>query len=277
MLSFKVYNSINNILVVAPHADDEILACGGLLHKLKRTRRDDVTITIALLTYNDACENSGENRIIKEFVKAARIIGADKIILPNEKLTKELELIDLKNDLSSLGGDPFEAFWDNFIPPNGDTIKSITKFIRLCDADLVITTHPNDFHTDHRNVAIAAKEACYQAGRRFVFEENKEYFKNPLLLYGYVDIEFNSLFKPDFIFELDEIDVETKKKALHIYDSFAELIGKGDLPENIKTLKGDKVLMDFVYISTRMFGGMINSKFGEAFQIGNIKPLKLQI
>ena len=129
---------MKNILVIAPHADDEILGCGATISKLAK-EGNSVFILIATNASVGAPELFGPE-IIKQVRSEA--LSAHKIL--GVKNTFFLEL-------------PAPAL-DQF--PIYKIANAFSKIIKDNDIDTVFIPHRGDCHKDHGVVHDAALVAC---------------------------------------------------------------------------------------------------------------------
>ncbi|MCU1448279.1 MAG: uncharacterized protein JWP02_449 [Acidimicrobiales bacterium] len=128
-----------NVLVVAPHPDDEALGCGGavLVHVAAGDRVSGVFLT------------SGEQGLATYPVDEARRVREEEARMAAAVLGfSAIEFLRLPD--GSLSDDP-------------DAIAGSVKS-HLAGVDLVYVPHPGDDHDDHRAAARAVVEAVAAAG-----------------------------------------------------------------------------------------------------------------
>lgn len=131
----------SRVLVVAPHADDEVLGCGGML-AFHAERGDAVRVVV--LTDGAAGDRDGREADLvrarqEESVAAGRILGV--------------------NDHR------FRGFVDGELGATPDLVDAIAQEIEAFDPDLVYGPSPHEFHADHRATAAALIEAAQRDGR----------------------------------------------------------------------------------------------------------------
>lgn len=232
------------VLIIAPHFDDEVLMAGGLIAKHK----DHWDITVAGLSWSE----EGNTKDLSKQVEKMNSVYKDKLnILYPPKVG------DLKGHREP------EYKPDMYLEPRGDTMKKIIKLIHEVKPHIVITTHPNDFHTDHRAVGIATKEAVYQASRKGICG-NTEYIQQPLLLYGEVDLEGFTPMNNQIAVALDRSQMETKIQALLCYTGFIS-----DHPD---VAMNGTVGQQWVLNMGQLRGAQTGHPYAEVFEIGNIHP-----
>lgn len=129
-----------NILVVAAHADDEVLGCGGTIAKHKS---QGATVNVALLAdgvFSRSKERIGANEDLRIRNSAARdankILGVDQVIF-GKFPDNRMDSVDLL-----------------------DVVKYVEYLINEFRPDLVLTHHSNDLNIDHRVVSQAVCTAC---------------------------------------------------------------------------------------------------------------------
>ena len=127
------------VLIIAPHADDETLGCGGLISQLARA---DVPVTVALLT-----DGSRSHR--------------GSLLYPPDKLCT-LRENELRNALIQLGATKADVML--FRQPDGFLNRSdhrsitnqLTAAVRARDIRTVFVTWAADPHPDHQAAAAIA-------------------------------------------------------------------------------------------------------------------------
>lgn len=115
----------NNILIIAPHVDDEILGCGGIMAKYQKVNID-VYVAIVTNGYLGAPElfkKEGTEKVRNEALKAHKYLGVKETYfldfpaprldsVPSYKISIEIEKIIRKNNITDL-----------YIPHRGDIHK----------------------------------------------------------------------------------------------------------------------------------------------------------
>jgi LmbE family N-acetylglucosaminyl deacetylase len=127
---------LRSLLVLAPHADDEVLGCGGLL-ALAVAQGADVRVVVA--TDGAAGGNAAERE--RESRDAALALGLD-------------------------GGAQRLQFWrlpDRGLQPDDELVARIRQQLQLQCPDWVLAPSPLEVHPDHRALCLAAVAAA--AGR----------------------------------------------------------------------------------------------------------------
>ncbi len=185
---------MNKILVVAPHADDEILGCGGTIAKHIRNG-DDVYIVIMTNASKGAPELFSQE---------------DVDIIRNE--AKEAhKLLGVKN-----------TFFFDFPAPRLEQFpqyllaKELSSLIQQLDADMLYIPHKGDLHMDHG----AIYNACLVAARPFSGQTIKKILAYETLSeteWGHPTVD--SVFIPTLFNVLTESDFEAKKQSMLCFNS----------------------------------------------------------
>lgn len=132
-----------NVLVIAPHPDDEVLGCGGTIRRLSSNGRD----VYVLVVTRGTPKMYSEERIInvrKEAMKAHAILGV------RETLFLDYHAPEL--DMTS----------------QADIAKSIYEVIVRFGIEELYIPHRGDIHSDHRQVFYAALVASRPVGNNSV-------------------------------------------------------------------------------------------------------------
>lgn len=129
-----------NILVIAAHADDEVLGCGGTIAKYKD---QGATINVALLAdgvssrYEGKKNSKDDLKVRNQAAKDAnKILGVDKVLF-GEFPDNRMDSVDLL-----------------------DVVKHVESLIDNLNPDVILTHHSNDLNIDHRIVNQAVCTAC---------------------------------------------------------------------------------------------------------------------
>lgn len=134
-----ITSGFERILIIAPHADDEVLGCGGLIEK--------------------ACRYNNQVKVI--------VLAVGDIIHPhNDKLVlAETRIQELQNALEVLGCHDFEVFYhdkDSLLDtiPKNEIISKLDNILYSYQPIMVFIPLPS-YHQDH-NVLF---ETCFAALR----------------------------------------------------------------------------------------------------------------
>jgi LmbE family N-acetylglucosaminyl deacetylase len=135
------------VLVIAPHPDDEVLGCGGIIKRLT-----DSGIRVTVLVASRGKEKLySEERILnvrKQALEAHRILGVRNTVFFDYP-APELDLVSI-SELSS----------------------SISKIITREKPDTVFLPHHGDIHHDHRaifNAGLVASRPVNDCSVKYVF------------------------------------------------------------------------------------------------------------
>lgn len=138
------------IVVVAPHPDDEVLACGGLLSMLCRAGDEQRESLIVAVTDGDASHPGSQS-------------------WPRERLLRERPA-ETRRALQRLGlsGETLRlALPDGGVPARRDALcRRLESVLRA--GDVVCTTWRMDGHPDHEATGKAAATACARIGARLL-------------------------------------------------------------------------------------------------------------
>ncbi|MCU7843916.1 MAG: PIG-L family deacetylase [Candidatus Thiodiazotropha sp. (ex Monitilora ramsayi)] len=188
-------------LVIAPHPDDEVFGCGGLIHRIKREGGKVYVMYMTVGTTTDFSakgKSTAEERIdeIKDVVNYLNIDGYD----------------------IALAGDRYHLKLD--AAPQKELIHAIERGSKLAltsiKPDVVVTTSNQDYNQDHRAVFEATVTALRPASLR------QKPFQPILCTYELPYHAWNTseaLSSPTLYIKLDESDLSAKIEALQLYRS----------------------------------------------------------
>jgi LmbE family N-acetylglucosaminyl deacetylase len=151
------------ILVLAPHADDEVFGCGGTLSRLAQAGA-----AITVIVVSDGALGGGGS-------------GQDPALVAEREAESRAAAATL--------GYPAPTFWrfpDRGLRYGEALVKQALEAIRSADADFVFAPALSELHPDHQALALAAGEAVRRLGgeRRIAFYE----VSAPLLPNTLIDI-----------------------------------------------------------------------------------------
>lgn len=188
-------------LVIAPHPDDEVFGCGGLIHRIKR---EGGKVYVIYVTVGTTMDFSAKGKST-----------ADERIEEIEKVADYLKLDDY--DIA-LAGDKYHLKLD--AAPQGELVHAIERGSKLAlhkiEPNLVLTTSNNDYNQDHRAVYEATITALRPASL------NQKSFQAMLATYELPYHAWNTaeaLNSPSLYIKLNKEDLNAKLEALKCYKS----------------------------------------------------------
>jgi LmbE family N-acetylglucosaminyl deacetylase len=199
-----------NIAAFGPHPDDIELLCAGTLAKYAGLGH---RIHMVIATNGAA----GDVRIPpaklaaireKEARQAAAVVGA--------------ELIWLGVD-------------DQFLLDDRATRLMIVDAIRQCEADILLTASPEDYHCDHRTASKLVNDMSITAALPAIATEHKALSEIPVVYY-YDTINGIRFLPEEYVDVTDQMDVKIQMLSCHAsqLESMKEML-KLDLIESMKT------------------------------------------
>lgn len=218
------------ILVLSPHADDEILGCGGFISKYSK-KNYHISVLILTNASKGAPEIFTSQRIKlirKEAILANKFIGTKRLFF------EDLPGLTLSNY------------------PIYKIANIIEKYIARINPETILIPSPYDIHEDHKIIFKAAKVSM-----RF----NKKSNLKKILSYEVLsETEWNEeekTFNPNYFVCLDKIDIENKVKAFLKYRSQVKKIPHPRSKEGIINL-------------SRVRGSQVFMRYAEAFKVEKI-------
>jgi len=221
---------MKKILILSPHADDEILGCGGFISKYSKL---NYQINVLILT--NANKGAPEIYSAKEIQKirneakqANKLIGTKKLFFEN------LPALNLNNY-------PIYKITD-----------VINKYISDINPEIILIPSSNDIHDDHKIIFKSAKVSL-----RF----NKKSNLKKILSYEVLsETEWNEnekSFNPNYFVSLSVLDINKKVKAFLKYKSQVKKFPHPRSKEGIINL-------------SKVRGSNIFTNFAEAFKVEKI-------
>ncbi len=209
------------ILILSPHADDEILGCGGFISKYSKLNYD---INVLILT--NASIGAPEiysadliKKIRNEAIKANNLIGTKKLFFEN------LPALNLN------------------LLPTYKIAKILEKYLSECNPEIVLMPSKNDIHDDHKIIFNAAKVAM---------RLNKKRNLRKILTYEVLsETEWNEdekSFNPNYFVALKKSDIDNKVRAFLKYKSQVRKFPHPRSKEaiiNLSKVRGSQVFMNY--------------------------------
>ena len=209
------------ILIISPHADDEILGCGGTISKYTKMGID-ISVLILTNANKGAPEIFSKNdiqAIRKESKSANKFIGTKKLFFEN------------------LPGLTLNQY------PIYKISELINKYISNIKPEIVFIPSSNDLHLDHKIIFNASKVSL-----RF----NKKSSIKKILSYEVLsETEWNeneNSFSPNYFVKLNESDVNNKIKSFLKYKSQVKKYPHPRSKEaiiNLAKVRGSQVFMKY--------------------------------
>ena len=117
---------------------------------------------------------------------------------------------------------------DGELDPTLENRRTLTRLIRLWNADLVLGPRTNDYHPDHRYTGVLVQDAAYMVTVPFFCPDVPAMRKNPVFMYYTDRFQKPAPSRADIIVNIDPV-LERKLDALGVMISqFAEGGANGD-------------------------------------------------
>ena len=218
------------ILILSPHADDEILGCGGFISKYSK---QNYHINVLILTNaNKGAPEIYSHEEIKQIRNEAKI--ANNFIGTKKLSFEDLPALNLNNY------------------PIYKISNIISKYISDINPEIVLIPSANDINDDHKIIFKAAKVSM---------RVNKKSNLKKILSYEVLsETEWNEdekSFNPNYFVRLDKSDINNKVKAFLKYRSQAKKFPHPRSKEAIVNL-------------SKVRGSQVFMKYAEAFKVEKI-------
>lgn len=219
----------DKVLIIAPHADDEVLGCGGYISKFNNIKDFYVLVlTNSHLGSPNLYSQTDIQNIRDEAKKASKYLKIKKIFFENFPGTK------------------LDIF------PGNEISDKIFEYIKSIKPKEVFLPFYNDTHSDHQKIYSSSLVAL----RPFILKKiiTKKIFCYETLSETEFGIPDKKNFDPNYFVSLNEKDFKNKVEAFKFYKS---QIKKFPNPRSIPSIK----------IQAQFRGIQSNSLFSEAFRI----------
>ncbi len=221
------------VLIIAPHPDDEIIGCGGMISKMKELGSKVYVLFLTVGDTEDFSANgfSSINERLQEIEAVAKYLSYDDYHIAFGSNNHHLRLdnhaqLELINAIER------------------ETPLSLEKL----KPNLVLFPSSTNYNQDHRAAAQATFAACRPASRQYKYQ--------PQMVFSYEvaadQWNMEKLFSPNFFMKLSSQQLDRKLRALRLYKS--QLRQRAN-PRSPKTLEGLAALR----------GSQSGNSFAEAF------------
>lgn len=191
----------DTLLVVAPHPDDEVFGCGGLIHRVKKDGGKVFVLFLTVGTTQDFSQNgiSTRDERVEEIRRVAKLLGYDdwRIAFDGNQYHLRLDTVPQRDIIHEIERG------------NGVSLEAIKPTI-------ICAPPPNDYNQDHR----AASGAVISAMRPT--SPTHKYLPRMVLHYEIPPNAWaigNNAFAPNWHVTLGRTDLEAKLNALARYKS----------------------------------------------------------
>ncbi|MBI2984086.1 MAG: PIG-L family deacetylase [Candidatus Kerfeldbacteria bacterium] len=231
--------SDQTILVIAPHPDDEVFGCGGLISRAKREGAKVHVLYMTVGTTQDFSRRgvSTQDERLAEIERVAKRLGFDnyRIAFPGNNFHLRLDMV-----------------------PQKDLIHAIERGAEISleslQPSMVITCSPHDYNQDHR----AVHEATITATRPAAPDVKS--FQPLVLMYDHPSNGWTgreTVHAKNLFIALDEQDLTAKLEALKLY------------PSQLKH-SNNPLSVDAVHTLATLNGFMCGTRYAEAFFVKRI-------
>ena len=220
-----------NVLVIAAHADDETLGCGGTIQKFKK-----LGCQVYVMIFTDGV-SSRKKKISKEINNRSNQIKKVSKLL-NFKIFKQYDLPD--NELDKIS--------------NLELVKKIEAAIIKINPEIILTHSNKDLNIDHQKISNATITACRPLPKSKI--KQLLFFEIP----SSTEWNFNSNkinFNPNKFYDITDF-IDKKLDAIKIYKSEIRQYPHPRSLDGIRTL-------------SKFRGQCIGVNYAEAFEVGYIK------
>ncbi len=222
------------LMVVAPHPDDEVIGCGGLIAKVK--------------------EAGGSVHVLFLTVAATQDFSTHGSSTAQERTD---EIVDVAKALRidtwhvAFSGEEYHLRLDQLAQKDLIHVIERGEGISLESLQPAILAFPQltDYNQDHRAAALACMAACRPAPRQEKFIPDFVLsYESPMNAWNpYLDTR-----NPNFIIPLSEEGIRIKMRGMKLYESQVRGVGH---PRHVKNLEA----------LARLRGSLIGEEFGEAY------------
>ena len=188
------------LLVIAPHPDDEVIGCAGLIQKVKQNKGK---VYVLFLTVGDT----------NDFSKT----GSSSLTARKKEIENVSEFLEYDDYDIAFEGDDYHLKLDKLGQKKlMDVIERESKVsIEKIKPTIVVFPSASSYNQDHRIAALATHAALRPSNK-----ESKHFVPTILKYEEAADLwSTEEKRSPDVLVSLSEAEINTKLKALRLYKS----------------------------------------------------------
>jgi LmbE family N-acetylglucosaminyl deacetylase len=179
-----------NIIVIAPHPDDEVLGVGGTLMRRKAEGAKVAWLIVTRINLHDGLDDKRVGQRADEIKRIAKLFNFDSVFELNFPTT-ELDRV-----------------------PMNDLVGAISNVFKDFEPEEVFVPHPSDIHTDHR-VVFDAVASCT---KWFRYPSVKRLLAYETLSETDFGLNVGQAFRPNVFINIEPY-LDNKLQAMSIYSS----------------------------------------------------------
>jgi bacillithiol biosynthesis deacetylase BshB1 len=179
--------SMIDLLVITAHPDDAEIGVGGMLLKAKRQGHKTGLI---ICTRGEAGGLASPETRMQEARTGAAILGIEYF--------RQLD------------------FPDAGVEVNAANMERLIPFVRECAPQIVLTTHPDDYHPDHRAISQLVDQTVFVAGLKKHAADQTTW--HPWQMFYFSLDPRTNRHRPDVIIDISDVWAQ-KKQALDAHAS----------------------------------------------------------
>jgi N-acetylglucosamine malate deacetylase 1 len=188
-------------LVIAPHPDDEIFGCGGMIHRLKAMNNKVYVLYMTVGTTAD-------------FSPKGRSTAEERV----EEIKQVAAFLDLDGYQIAFPGDEYHLKLDAV--PQKDLVHAIERggdvSLQALRPEIVLTPSSADYNQDHRTISCATMTAVRPGAPGYkCFQPLVLTYELPYHQWHMAD----TLPTPSMFVSLEQADISAKLCALELYKS----------------------------------------------------------
>jgi LmbE family N-acetylglucosaminyl deacetylase len=180
----------SNVLVVAPHPDDEVLGAGGTLLRRKAEGAKVAWLIVTGITAEAGWSDNKIKQRADEIKRITDLFGFDSVFELNFPTT-QLDQV-----------------------PMSDLVEAISNAFKIFEPEEIFVPHPSDVHTDHRIVF----DAAVSCTKWFRYPSVRRVLAYETLSETDFGLETRQAFRPNVFINIEPY-LADKLRAMEIYAS----------------------------------------------------------